>query len=138
MAQPGSALVWGTSGRWFKSSRPDQVIDMKSNKEISIVIFKRNSGKSFSLNISSRKLQFFISGLVLAFITLGVGIYLSYNTNIQQVAYNQLKKEHFKQTQELKVLTDELDFFQNNLNHLIEKEEELAQLLGKAVIKKKN
>jgi hypothetical protein len=24
VAQPGSALVWGTSGRRFKSSRPDQ------------------------------------------------------------------------------------------------------------------
>ena len=23
MAQPGSALAWGASGRWFKSSRPD-------------------------------------------------------------------------------------------------------------------
>jgi hypothetical protein len=23
VAQSGSALVWGTSGRWFKSSRPD-------------------------------------------------------------------------------------------------------------------
>ncbi len=25
VAQPGSALVWGTSGRWFKSSRPDHI-----------------------------------------------------------------------------------------------------------------
>ncbi len=25
VAQPGSALVWGTSGRRFKSSRPDQL-----------------------------------------------------------------------------------------------------------------
>ena len=24
VAQPGSALEWGSSGRWFKSSRPDQ------------------------------------------------------------------------------------------------------------------
>ena len=24
VAQPGSALAWGASGRWFKSSRPDQ------------------------------------------------------------------------------------------------------------------
>ena len=24
VAQPGSAFVWGTKGRWFKSSRPDQ------------------------------------------------------------------------------------------------------------------
>src|SRR3954471_12344509 len=23
VAQPGSALAWGASGRWFKSSRPD-------------------------------------------------------------------------------------------------------------------
>ena len=25
VAQPGSALAWGASGRWFKSSRPDQL-----------------------------------------------------------------------------------------------------------------
>ena len=25
VAQSGSALVWGTSGRWFKSSRPDHL-----------------------------------------------------------------------------------------------------------------
>ena len=26
MAQPGSALPWGGRGRWFKSSRSDQLI----------------------------------------------------------------------------------------------------------------
>ena len=26
VAQPGSVLAWGASGRWFKSSRPDQTI----------------------------------------------------------------------------------------------------------------
>ena len=25
VAQPGSALAWGASGRWFKSSRPDHL-----------------------------------------------------------------------------------------------------------------
>ncbi len=30
VAQSGSALVWGTSGRWFKSSRPDQIIQRLS------------------------------------------------------------------------------------------------------------
>ena len=25
VAQPGSALVWGASGRWFESSPPDSV-----------------------------------------------------------------------------------------------------------------
>ena len=25
MAQPGSALAWGARGRWFDSSRPDQL-----------------------------------------------------------------------------------------------------------------
>lgn len=27
VAQPGSALVWGASGRRFKSGRPDQILD---------------------------------------------------------------------------------------------------------------
>jgi hypothetical protein len=26
VAQPGSAPAWGVGGRWFKSSRPDQII----------------------------------------------------------------------------------------------------------------
>src|SRR5262249_40268954 len=26
VAQPGSALDWGSRGRWFKSSRPDQIL----------------------------------------------------------------------------------------------------------------
>ena len=26
VAQPGSALEWGSSGRWFESSRPDHFI----------------------------------------------------------------------------------------------------------------
>ena len=26
VAQPGSAPAWGVGGRWFKSSRPDQLV----------------------------------------------------------------------------------------------------------------
>ena len=32
MAQPGSALAWGASGRWFKSSRPDQFLYARTPK----------------------------------------------------------------------------------------------------------
>src|SRR5882762_1647386 len=33
VAQPGSALAWGASGRWFKSSRPDQLKAADSPRE---------------------------------------------------------------------------------------------------------
>ena len=32
VAQPGSALDWGSSGRWFKSSHPDQRRDVRQRR----------------------------------------------------------------------------------------------------------
>ena len=102
------------------------------------MIFKSSSGKSHSINVNVKTLQLIVFGIVMAFATLGAGIYLSYNTNIQKVAYNQLKKEYSKQATELKQISDDLNYMQFNLNKLIEKEEELELILGKAIVKKKS
>ncbi len=32
VAQPGSALAWGASGRRFKSGRPERILDVLSSK----------------------------------------------------------------------------------------------------------
>ena len=43
VAQPGSALEWGSSGRWFKSSRPDHKSYTKAqNKERFGLSFREN------------------------------------------------------------------------------------------------
>ncbi len=137
MAQPGSALVWGTRGRWFKSSRPDHEYIMSQDNTISFVIFKNNSGKSYTLTIRQGRLQLFSICLLVALVALGIGIYLSYNTNIQQAAYNKLKKDYSQKTEAIKVLNEEIDFIKNDMVDLIEKEERLELLLGKATVKKK-
>ena len=38
VAQPGSALHWGCSGRRFKSCRPDQIIKKASLAEAFLII----------------------------------------------------------------------------------------------------
>ena len=38
MAQSGSALHWGCSGRWFKSSRPDHLFAVKNSLKSVILI----------------------------------------------------------------------------------------------------
>jgi hypothetical protein len=46
VAQPGSALVWGASGRGFKSRRPDQtVLEVHPQKNI-FCFYKNNTRNS--------------------------------------------------------------------------------------------
>ena len=101
MAQPGSALVWGTRGRWFKSSRPDQSVyvavsvkvKVRESNEISFMVFAKSSGKSLTFNITESRLKTIIISVIFAILILFLGIYLSYNTNLKEAAYNQLKKK---------------------------------------------
>jgi hypothetical protein len=39
VAQPGSALAWGASGRWFKSSRPDQFSFLAEKEKSQLSVF---------------------------------------------------------------------------------------------------
>ena len=110
---------------------------MSNDNTISFVIFKNNSGKSYTLTISQNKLKIASISLLAALIALGVGIYLSYNVNIQQAAYNKLKKDYSQKMESIKVLNEEIDFIKNDMIDLIEKEERLELLLGKARVKKK-
>ncbi|MBH37728.1 hypothetical protein CL658_01710 [bacterium] len=110
---------------------------MSKEKTISVVIFKNNSGKSYTLTISQAKVQLISIGIIGTLIALGVGIYLSYNVNIQQAAYNKLKKDYSQKTEAIKVLNEEIDFIKSEIMDLIEKEERLELLLGKATVKKK-
>ena len=109
---------------------------MSNDNTISFVIFKNNSGKSYTLTISQNKLKIASISLLAALIALGVGIYLSYNVNIQQAAYNKLKKDYSQKMESIKVLNEEIDFIKNDMIDLIEKEERLELLLGKARVKK--
>ena len=61
VAQPGSASVWGTGGRWFKSSRPDHTMkkrfkvyysttsNLKEGKKIALKLL--NQKKAICVNI---------------------------------------------------------------------------------------
>ncbi|MBI60114.1 hypothetical protein CL657_02735 [bacterium] len=110
---------------------------MKKEDTVSFVIFKNNSGKSYTLTVSQVKLQFMSLGFLGAIIALGIGIYLSYNVNIQQAAYTKLKKEFSQKTETIKLLNEEIDLIRSDMMDLIEKEERLELLLGKATVKKK-
>ncbi len=110
---------------------------MKKEDTVSFVIFKNNSGKSYTLTVSQVKLQLISLGFLGAIIALGVGIYLSYNVNIQQAAYTNLKKEFSQKTETIKLLNEEIDLIRSDMMDLIEKEERLELLLGKATVKKK-
>jgi hypothetical protein len=41
VAQLGSAFGWGPKGRWFKSSRPDQINAIGSSRQLATVVPKR-------------------------------------------------------------------------------------------------
>ena len=110
---------------------------MSHKSIISLLIFKNKTGKSFSINISETFLRWAVFSIAILLISIIGGIYFTYNKNIQHVAYNQLKKDYIKQQDILTVLNDKIDFFENDLSRLIEKEESLELLLGKAHIKKK-
>ena len=110
---------------------------MEKQTNLTFVIFKSNSGKSRSITLSIKSLKIIIGSFVVLILLLFGGIYLSYNTNIQQVAYNQLKKENAKQAKDLKNLHEQFDLIKDDLVDLIEKEETLEGVLGKAKIKKK-
>ncbi len=110
---------------------------MKQSSSFTFVIFKNRSGKSYSITMSLKKLQIIIGSVFALIILLCVGIYMSYDTNIQQVAYTQLKKENTKQEADLKKLHEQLELIKDDLVDLIEKEEMLEGLLGKVRLKKK-
>ena len=58
VAQPGSALAWGASGRWFESSRPDCVMYQKTSKARKSMV----CGFSYPHSISKKYKEIQISG----------------------------------------------------------------------------
>ena len=54
VAQPGSASVWGTGGRWFKSSRPDHIMKKKFKIFYSTTSNLRE-GKKIALKLLNQK-----------------------------------------------------------------------------------
>ena len=66
---------------------------VRESNEISFMVFAKSSGKSLTFNITESRLKTIIISVVAAVLILIFGIYLSYNTNLKEAAYNQLKKE---------------------------------------------
>ena len=79
-----------------------------------------------------------MSLLVRLFVLLIIGVYLSYGSEIKELSYNNLKQENQKQYRDLREINNEYDYIRESLAALIEKEEQLELLLGRAIVKKKN
>ncbi len=144
MAQLGSALVWGTRGRWFESSHPDQSLEIEKERvsmkdsKLSFVIFQQKFGKSYSFSISYFALSLMAMSVVLSIIAVGVGVYFSFSANYMKSAYVTLQKESGQQENYIKRLDEQFVGVQDQLISLIETEERLEALLGKAHVKKKS
>ena len=62
MAQPGSALVWGASGRWFESSPPDLNKKIRVTIENVVALFRAVAQPGSALR-SGRRGRWFESSL---------------------------------------------------------------------------
>ena len=101
------------------------------------MIFNNSSGKTRSLNISSVALKWWGGGFFSLVVLLLLGVYLSYGSEIKELSYNKLKQENQEYYRELKGLNSDYESIKETLSQLIEKEEQLELLLGKAIVKKK-
>ena len=110
---------------------------MSKKNTISFLVFNDNSGKSSSFKLSVSSI-FTISFTVLfALILLGVGVFFSFSEEIDQLSYNNLKQENENLSAKLSEISLNYENLEVTLLDLIEKEEQLELLLGKARIKKK-
>ncbi|RAP30782.1 hypothetical protein DID76_03295 [Candidatus Marinamargulisbacteria bacterium SCGC AG-414-C22] len=109
----------------------------KNNDRLSFMIFSRGKETSFSFDISYTRLKVIIFSVFVGICSLVIGIYLSYNTNLNEAAYKQLKNEHKIQEKEIIDINNQMLIIKSELNKLVEREEELDLLLGDARPKKK-
>ena len=118
------------------------MLKVRNTNEISFMIFAKSSGKSITFNITETRLKTLFISFLLAIVLLIIGIYLSYNTNLKEAAYRQLKKENKAQEKQLIDISNQMMIVQDQMTKLIEREEELEVLLGdqrpKRYSKKKN
>ncbi len=118
------------------------MLKVRDTNEISFMVFAKSSGKSLVFNITETRLKTIFISFITAIIILIVGIYLSYNTNLKEAAYKQLKKENKIQEKQLIDLSNQIMIVEDQMTKLIEREEELDVLLGdqrpKRRYKKKN
>ena len=128
MAQPGSALVWGTSGRWFKSSHPDQNkerIKMLKSKDsttyFSFVIIPPSGRKSYTFRINNTIFKSIISLLMVAILGISILFYVGYDNTHTKSEFKKLKVETKKQNEKIKKLDSTLDYLQNHLQNIIER-----------------
>ena len=112
----------------FKSSK---------NNFVSFIIFLKNKNKSFNFHFSIFTINIIFLVFLFSTVLLITGIYLTYNKNFNETAFNQLKKDNHAYQKELKILNNKLVIVKSQMNHLIEKEEALESILGKIKIPSK-
>jgi len=110
---------------------------MSTESKLSFVIFKQKHGKSLSFSLSYFSLSLIVFSVVASIVALGTGIYYSFNANYRQSAYIALKQERNQQSDYIEELDEQFVQIKDQLTDLIEKEEQLELLLGKALVKKK-
>ena len=110
---------------------------MSKKNTLSFLVFNDNSGRSRSFKLTINSI---VSMFVLVFfglVLLGVGVFFSFSEEIDQLSYNNLKQENEELNIAIDVIGSNYENLEVTILDLIEKEEQLELLLGKATIKKK-
>ena len=110
---------------------------MGSKNTISFLVFNDNSGKSSSFKLSLTSIFTLCFGVLFGIILLGVGVFFSFSEEIDQLSYNNLKQEKDNLEQKLTEISSNYENLEVTILDLIEKEEQLELLLGRATIKKR-
>lgn len=110
---------------------------MSSKNTISFLVFNDNSGKSSSFKLSLTSIFTILFSVIFGLVLLGVGVFFSFSEEIDQLTYNNLKQENDNLEQKLNEISNNYENLEVTILDLIEKEEQLELLLGRATIKKK-
>jgi Tfp pilus assembly protein PilO len=110
---------------------------MSKKNTISFLVFNDNSGKSRSFKLTINSIVSMFVVVILGLVLLGVGVFFSFSEEIDQLSYNKLKQDNDELNSAIKVIDTNYESLEVTILDLIEKEEQLELLLGKATIKKK-
>ena len=123
----------------FKKCKITKLVgrSMSSKNTISFLVFNDNSGKSSSFKLSLTSIFTILFSVIFGLVLLGVGVFFSFSEEIDQLTYNNLKQENDNLEQKLNEISNNYENLEVTILDLIEKEEQLELLLGRATIKKK-
>ena len=112
---------------------------MKKRKKnyISFLVFSSKNPQNISFKLSHTTIFSILFAIVFGFSALGIGLILSYQSTYKQTAYKKLKET--LHTQEIKwtETNQTLLTMKDQIRNLLESEDQLELILGKATLSKK-